>query len=238
MSGLIKHVEALREGMEAAAKKGGRRGDEVTLVAVTKTFPPSVVTEALAAGLYHLGENKVQEARTKREATGERGQWHLIGHLQTNKVKVAARIFDWVESVDSLELATLLNESAAEQGRHLKVLLQVNISGEGTKCGVSPDEAPRLVEAINPLSHLELRGLMTIAPFCVEIEKTRPVFAGLRELRDKVEDQTGLHLPDLSMGMSHDYLIAIEEGATMIRVGSALFGSRPPAKSRAESAEE
>jgi PLP dependent protein len=198
-------------------------------VAVTKTHPPEVVQEALAAGLKSVGENKVQEAKAKREALdGDPATWHLLGHLQGNKAKIAARTFDWIQSIDSLEIAQLLNRFAEEESRHLRVLLQVNISGENTKYGISPDALSALSLEVNNLSRLELRGLMTMAPYTLEIEKTRPVFAGLREARDRVEKETGLLLPDLSMGMSGDFPVAIEEGATLIRLGTALFGQRSP----------
>ncbi len=226
MSQLSINIDIVNQRVTQAAQRSGRLGSDIQLVAVTKTFPPEVVTAALQIGLNHLGENKVQEAKAKKAILGEGGIWHLIGHLQTNKAKIAARLFDWIESVDSLEVAQILSHAAQEEARQLKVLLQVNVSGEGTKSGVSPQGATALLEQINSLPNLELRGLMTIAPFYIEVEKTRPVFAELRLLRDRLESQTGLHLPDLSMGMSHDFEVAIEEGATIIRLGSILFGSR------------
>ena len=227
MSGLISNLSTVHQQVREYAARTNRDPAKISLVAVTKTHSPEVVEEALRAGLTEIGENKVQEAKAKKEIVGDRGSWHLIGHLQSNKAKLAVRIFDWIESLDSWELAQTLNEAAQHESRHLKVLLQINVSGEGTKFGVPPESAPSLVEKINQLSHLELRGLMTIAPFYVDAEKTRPVFAALRTLRDQLEVQTGLHLPDLSMGMSHDFGIAIEEGATIIRLGSVIFGSRP-----------
>lgn len=230
MTSLEANLALIQERLTAASQRSQRRVEEILLVAVTKTHPPETVAEALACQLYHLGENKVQEARAKQEVLGTRGVWHLIGHLQTNKAKLAARVFDWVESVDSEELAQLLSRAAQEESRHLKILLQVNVSGEGTKFGLRPGEVAALAEKVNALPHLELRGLMTMAPFYEEAEKTRPVFAALRELRDQVQTQTGLHLPDLSMGMSQDFEIAVEEGSTIVRLGTVLFGVRAKAQ--------
>jgi pyridoxal phosphate enzyme (YggS family) len=172
----------------------------------------------------------VQEAHAKIELLGERGRWHLIGHLQTNKAKLAAQIFDQIDSLDSLELAQLLSQAASDTGRHLPVLLQVNVAGESQKFGVRPAEVAALATAVNALPGLELQGLMTIPPFCEKAEESRPYFVQLREWRDRVETETGLHLPQLSMGMSHDFTIAIEEGSTQVRVGSALFGARQPSR--------
>jgi len=218
MSFLSEHLPAVQARIEAATQRSGRSPGAVSLIAVTKTHPPETVLEAVAAGLERIGENKVQEARAKQEETGHRGEWHLIGHLQSNKVKYVPPLFDWVHSIDSLEIA-----------QALKVLLQVNPSGEKTKFGVPPDLAAAAAEEINRLPALELRGLMMLAPYYEEVERTRPHFAALRETRDRLEKETGLILPELSMGMSSDFEVAIEEGSTMVRLGTILFGPRPKA---------
>ena len=229
MSFLSEHLPAVQARIDAATQRSGRPSGAVSLIAVTKTHPPETVLEAVAAGLERIGENKVQEARAKQEETGHRGEWHLLGHLQSNKVKYVPPLFDWVHSIDSLEIAQALSAQAREAGRHLKVLLQVNPSGEKTKFGVPPELAAAAAEAINGLPSLELRGLMMLAPYYEEVERTRPHFAALRETRDRLEKETGLILPELSMGMSSDFEVAIEEGSTMIRLGTILFGPRPKA---------
>jgi pyridoxal phosphate enzyme (YggS family) len=179
----------------------------------------------MRAGLTEFGENKVQEARGKIEELG-RGRWHLIGHLQTNKAKEAVRLFDAIDSLDRLDLAQELDRRAEALGKTQEVLLQVNVAGESTKFGCAPGSARELAGAINALPRLSLRGLMTIAPYAPEPEKSRPHFAALRELRDTLQRDTGLHLPVLSMGMSGDFTVAIEEGSTSVRIGTALFGAR------------
>jgi pyridoxal phosphate enzyme (YggS family) len=216
----------LQDSITRATQRSGREAASVTLIGVTKTHPTETVDFALRSGLQHVGENKVQEARGKIEQIGARGIWHLVGHLQSNKAKLAAHLFDQVDSIDSLEIAQTLHQHAAELGKHLPVLLQVNVAGESQKFGLRPGETAAVAEAVNQLSSLELRGLMTIPPLAEEAEESRRYFRELRELRDQVEKETGLHLPELSMGMSHDYEIAIEEGSTQIRVGTSLFGTR------------
>jgi PLP dependent protein len=215
----------LQEAIAAAAKRARRHPDEIELIAVSKTQPVESVQQAMRAGLLHFGENKVQEAHGKIEAIG-RGVWHLIGHLQTNKVRDAVRLFDSIDSVDRLELAEEIARRAEVIGKVQNVLLQVNMAGESTKFGCVPASASALAEAINALPRMTLRGLMTIAPYSPEPEKSRPHFAGLRELRDTIEDETGFKLPLLSMGMSGDFAVAIDEGSTSIRIGTALFGER------------
>lgn len=215
-----------------AAEKAGRPVEAITLVGVTKTHPPEVVEEGLRLGILQIGENKVQEALAKKLVVGERGIWRLIGHLQSNKVKKAVQIFDCIDSIDSELLAMEVSRHCEAMGKRLKVLMEVNVSGEGSKFGVKPEKALELAEKINSCQNLELTGLMTLAPAVQELEKVRPYFKCLRELRDEIQSKSGIQLPDLSMGMSHDYEIAIEEGSTMVRIGSALFGSRPkPTKS-------
>jgi pyridoxal phosphate enzyme (YggS family) len=231
MQDFSSRLAKLQEMIAHAAQKAGRDPAEIELVAVSKTQPADAVLEAIRAGVTRFGENKVQEARAKIEAVG-RGRWNLIGHLQTNKAKDAVRLFDSVDSVDRVELAGELNLRAEPLGKIQDVLLQVNIARESTKFGCAPEAARALAEAINQLPRLTLRGLMTIAPFTPEPEKSRPHFAALRELRDQIQADTGLLLPILSMGMSGDFQIAIEEGSTSVRIGTALFGEQLKLKQR------
>ncbi len=225
MNDLSSNLQVILGKIDMASRKAGKSSIKVNLIAVTKTQPPNIVREALNCGLSHLGENKVQEARIKK-AEIESGIWHFIGHLQKNKVAEAVRLFDRIDSVDSLELAQEISRQATQFGKTMPILMQVNVSGEGTKFGISPTKAIELAEAINSLPSLELHGLMTMAPLVTEIEKTRPFFAALRECRDHLSRSTGLALPILSMGMSNDFEIAIEEGSTEVRIGTALFGKR------------
>jgi len=195
-------------------------GREITLLAVTKTVPPERVDAALAAGITVFGENKVQEAKAKIPLVSSRARWHFIGHLQTNKARDAVELFELIHSVDSVKLATELNKCADRAGKTQPILLEVNLAGEASKSGIKPEDLQNALAQINQLPRLEVRGLMTVPPYCEEAEKVRPFFRRLRELRDA----TGLH--ELSMGMSHDFEIAIEEGATIIRIGTAIFGER------------
>jgi pyridoxal phosphate enzyme (YggS family) len=224
----LAHVE---EAIAAAARKAGLDPAEIELVAVSKTQPVAAIQDAMRAGVMRFGENKVQEARGKIDELG-RGLWHLIGHLQSNKAKDAVRLFDSIDSVDRAELAEEINHRADALGKTQNVLLQVNIAGESTKFGCPPHAARALAEKINALPRLALRGLMAIAPYSPDPEKSRPHFANLRALRDQIQRDTGLHLPVLSMGMSGDFAVAIEEGATQVRVGTALFGERLTRKQR------
>jgi pyridoxal phosphate enzyme (YggS family) len=213
-----------------AAERVGRPG-EVALVAVTKTIPPSMIQEAYEAGQRMFGENRVQEASQKMEALSslEGVSWHLIGHLQSNKARQAARGFSLVESVDSAALAQRLDRHAATAGRSLPILLEVNVSGETSKFGLRPEEVWPVAEEVARLSHLELRGLMTVAPLADDPGAVRPVFRRLRKLRDELRVGHGLEsCEELSMGMSGDFLVAIEEGSTMVRIGRAIFGERRP----------
>jgi pyridoxal phosphate enzyme (YggS family) len=231
MEDFATRLASIQDKIAAAAHRAGRNPAEIELVAVSKTQTADAIREALRAGVTHLGENKVQEARGKIDEIG-RGIWHLIGHLQTNKAREAVRLFDFIDSVDRLELAQELNTRAEPLGKIQNVLLQVNVAGESTKFGCAPDQAQALAEAINALPRLALHGLMTIAPYAEDSEKSRPHFADLRELRDKIEEQSGLQLPVLSMGMSGDFQVAIEEGSTSVRIGTALFGERLKLKQR------
>ena len=211
------NLAAVNGRIEAACKRAGRKREEVTLVAVSKTFPAKAVTNAIAAGATHIGENKVQEARDKKPDVQGSARWHLIGHLQSNKAKDAVRIFDVIETVDSLELAQKVAKAASAMGKRQEVLLQVNIGREAQKSGADPDDAPALARDIAAIEGLALRGLMAIPPADVE---SRPHFRALRELQQRIG------VAELSMGMSEDFEIAIEEGSTIVRVGRAIFGAR------------
>lgn len=209
-----------------ACGRSGRAREDVTLVVVSKTFPAAAVDEAIAAGATDIGENKVQEAESKFPALSGRARFHLIGHLQSNKSRTAAALFDVIQTVDSVKLARRLNDAAAEEGKRLEILIQVNVGLEEQKYGVTAEDASVLARELAAFEHLELTGLMTIPPVAGETE-TRGYFAALRRLRDQIKDQLGhASFRHLSMGMSSDYELAIEEGATVVRVGSAIFGSR------------
>lgn len=218
------NLETVQARICAACAKSGRGRDEVKLVAVSKTKPAEAVIEAADAGQLIFGENKVQEAQAKVPLCPGHLQWHLIGHLQSNKARIAASgLFRMIHSVDSEKLLRMLDEYTAVP---LPVLIQVNVSGEGSKDGCSPDEAATLVETANQCAKVEVHGLMTIPPFTADPEKARIHFSNLRKLRDRLQQQTGTPLPELSMGMSHDFEVAIEEGSTFVRVGTDIFGGR------------
>jgi hypothetical protein len=198
----------------------------VKLVAVAKTFGPEVVREAAACGLTVFGENKVQEARAKIPECPGNLSWHLVGHLQSNKAGLAAELFDMIHSVDSVKLLRVLDRAAEESGRTIPVCLEVNVAGETSKFGVPPAGVPELLEAAVACPRITVAGLMTLPPFAPDPEKTRGYFRALRELKERCGAEHHFPLEELSMGMSHDFEVAIEEGATMIRVGTALFGER------------
>ncbi len=215
--------------MGEACSRSGRRPDEVRLVAVSKTVPAERIRQAYEAGLREFGENRVQEAEAKRAALSDLTvTWHLVGHLQTNKAKLARELFHWVHSVDSLRVAQKLDQAAVSSGDKLPVLLQVNLGEEPTKFGTGEAEVMSLVEQIGRLPTLELRGLMILPPLFENPEQARPYFRRLRELARSIASRNfpGVSIEDLSMGMSHDFEVAIEEGATIIRVGTAIFGPR------------
>ena len=223
------NIERVRERISRAAKRAGRHGDEVTLVAVSKTFPAEAIRAAYDAGLRHFGENRVQEWESKQRLVADLdATWHLIGHLQSNKALRAAYLFRRVDSIDDLALAKRLAAAAAAEGKNLPVLIEVHLGDEATKSGVAATDLPALAEGIAPFAHIDLVGLMTIPPFVDDPELARPYFRKLRELRDDVSRRVGRKMPVLSMGMSHDFEVAIEEGATEIRLGTALFGERQP----------
>lgn len=225
--GLAENIATLRQRILAACARAGRDPASVQLVAVSKHQPAEVVNEAARLGLNLFGENRVQEAKAKIPDCSVRLRWHLIGHLQSNKCRDAVQLFDMVESVDGLALARELDRRAGESAKTLPILLQVNVAGESTKFGYSPEQVLADLTGLNALRHLEIHGLMTIAPYASDPERARPVFRRLRELKDSCEQALGAPLPHLSMGMSGDFEVAIEEGATLIRVGTALFGARP-----------
>jgi pyridoxal phosphate enzyme (YggS family) len=229
---ITENLGRVTDGIAEACRTAGRNPAEITLVAVSKTVDAARVVEAIRAGVTDLGENWVQEALPKRPAVEQleprRVRWHMIGHLQTNKVKKALNVFDIVQGVDSLHLAQELDRRAAQSDRVLPILLEVNTSGEASKFGIAPEGLPALGEAVRGLAHVRLDGLMTIGPgLSVEDpEKSRPCFRLLRDLSDRLERELGLKLPVLSMGMSSDFAVAIAEGTTMLRIGTAIFGAR------------
>ena len=220
------NLTRVRAELAEAARAAGRDPDSVTLVAVSKTWPASDVAEALAAGQRVFGENKVQEMLAKIPEASAGLEWHLIGHLQSNKVRKVLPVCALIHSVDSLGLARDLSRVAGELGLIARVLLQVNVASDEAKFGVPVGVVKAAFAEILTLPHLEVRGLMTVPPFDEDLERVRPQFASLRRLREELEKDHCVSLPELSMGMSHDCRIAIEEGATMVRVGSAIFGRR------------
>ena len=224
---VVEILAEVQSKVEEACRRAGRNPAEVGILGVTKTHGPDVVREAWDAGLTKFGENKVQEAAAKIPECVPGAEWHLIGHLQKNKVRPALELFSTIHSVDSVELLQRIERIADECGARPEVLLEVNVSGESSKSGVRPDAAPAVLEAALSCRSLTLTGLMTMAPFAPDPELARPVFARLRELRDHWQESFGIGLPRLSMGMSHDYIQAVEEGATWLRLGTVLFGARP-----------
>ena len=236
--GFAENLASIRQRIAAACARAGRDPASVTLLAVSKGMPPESVREAAACGLSLFGENKVQEARAKIPLCPGRLRWHLIGHLQSNKCRDAVQLFEMIHGVDSLALAEELNKWTERQAKTLRLLLEVNLAGEATKFGFRPEQALADLAAINALPKLEIHGLMTIAPWTPDAEKVRPVFRRLRELRAQCDERLGAPLPHLSMGMSGDFEVAIEEGATIIRVGTALFGPWPKMPKEAMNADE
>ena len=227
--GIKENVVQVQEQIAAACRHGGRRWEDVKLVAISKTFPAESIRTAYEAGLRDFGENRVQEAHAKRPALSDlRITWHLVGHLQTNKAKAARELFHWVHSVDSFRLAGKLDQAAVSGGGRLPVLLEVNLGKEESKVGVGESEIFQLAEQVSRLGTLEVRGLMVIPPFLDDPEQVRPYFRRLRELAQEIDSKNiaNVSMQELSMGMSHDFGVAIEEGATLIRVGTAIFGVR------------
>ena len=219
----------VHERIARAAARTGRRAEEITLIAVSKTFDPAVVQQAVDAGVRDLGENRVQEAATKvPQVRGQDLRWHLIGHLQSNKARAAVSLFDVIHTLDSPQLVSRLNRIAGEMGRRPVVLLQLDLGGEATKSGAQYSELPDIVAALESADSLDFRGLMTLPPFFEDPEQTRSYFRRLREIMEEVNAGRAAEkrLTELSMGMSHDFEVAIEEGATMVRVGTSIFGKR------------
>ncbi|MEX2606975.1 MAG: YggS family pyridoxal phosphate-dependent enzyme [Kiritimatiellia bacterium] len=227
MSSIAGNLEKVRNRIRKACEACGRDADGVELIAVSKKKEVPALREALVAGQTLLGENRIQEVMAKQPELPGSVRWHLIGHLQSNKVKQAIHCqFDCIHSVDSVKLMLALNEEAGNQGIVQPILLQVNISGEHSKFGLNPEELVPLLEQAVRCMHLDVQGLMTIPPFTEDPEKAGPFFAALRELRDQAAAETGFPLTELSMGMSHDLEVAIREGATWVRVGTDIFGAR------------
>ena len=229
---IAENIAHVRKRIAAAARSANRNPDEITLMAVSKTFPPDRIREAYAAGLRVFGENRVQEFAAKATTLRDLRdvEWHLIGHLQTNKAAKAAELFDAVDSVDSVRMAEKLNAAAESSGKTLSVLIEINVGGERAKSGVAPDSEAleQILQGAPRLRNLKIRGLMTVPPFTEDPEGSRPYFRQLRQIRDSIAarklPQVGMEV--LSMGMSHDFEVAIEEGATCVRVGTAIFGER------------
>lgn len=229
---LAARLAGIRARIAAAAKSAGRGADEVKLIAISKTHPASVIKRVIEFGVADIGENRVQEAEEKISRVGrEAVRWHLVGHLQANKARRAVNLFDVIHSLDSLDLALRLDRLCGEEGREkLAVLIQVDLGHEETKSGIDESEITHLVDGIGPLRRLELVGLMTLPPFFDDPEQSRPFFRRLRKLRDELAARGAFagRKGELSMGMTHDFEVAIEEGATMVRIGTAIFGERVP----------
>jgi pyridoxal phosphate enzyme (YggS family) len=227
ITSIAANLERVRERVARAVESAGRSADEITIVAVSKTFPLEAIRAAYDAGLRHFGENRVQEFEAKQPKLADiDATWHFIGHLQSNKARRAADLFDRIDSVDSLALAQKLDAAASAESKRLPILIEVHLGEERSKSGVAETEVSALAESLLPLPHLELRGLMAVPPYFDDPQRARPYFRKLRELRDDLSRRIGHPLPVLSMGMSHDFEVAIEEGATEIRLGTALFGAR------------
>ena len=224
---LAANLEHLRRRIAAACARAGRDPASVTLLAVSKGQPPEVVRAAADLGLTLFGENKVQEAKAKIPLCPGRLRWHLVGHLQSNKARDAVHWFEMIQSLDSLALAAELQKQAEKAAKTVPVLLEVNVAGEATKFGYRPEQLLAELRELNAFPRLEIQGLMTLAPWTPDPEKVRPVFRRLRELKAECEQRLGAPLAHLSMGMSGDFEVAIEEGATLVRIGTALFGPRP-----------
>ncbi len=230
MNTIAARLTALTSRIRAAAAAAGRSTGEIRLVAASKTFPPPAIREAVAAGVSEIGENYIQEARDKYAVLqGTPVRWHFIGHLQTNKAKYAVRMFDLIHTVDSYRLAFELDRCAQKINKVQSVLIQVNLAGEASKSGVAPEDALPLIRRVAALEHVAVKGLMTLPPYFNAPEKVRPFFAALRRLRDRIAaerlETTGLQ--ELSMGMTGDFEAAVAEGATLVRIGTAIFGERP-----------
>ena len=226
MNSIAENLDRVRRQIASAAAKSDRSPDEVELVAITKMHPAEKVREAIEAGQSLFGESRVQEARAKIPELPSNVRWHFVGHLQKNKVRQALPLFEMIHSVDSLALAQDINRIAEEEGLHPRVLLEVNVAGEGSKFGFSPEKLREQLDELLALSRLSILGLMTIPPIARESEASRKHFIQLRELRDRLQTEFQVDFAQLSMGMTQDFAIAVEEGATLVRVGTAIFGER------------
>lgn len=226
MSIISNNLIAIRSRMKSAADRVDRQVSDIQLVAVSKTYPPAVIREAWDAGQRVFGENRVQDALPKILELPAEAEWHFIGHLQSNKIRKALPAFTLIHGVDNPELAIQINRIAGEMGLTANILLEINVSGEASKFGFSPDALRQNLEDLLSLPYLRVKGLMTMAPYSEDPEKARPIFSELRKLRDELAVKTGHPLPELSMGMSGDFEVAIEEGATIVRIGSSIFGHR------------
>ncbi len=220
------NLSLIRQRIADACSRAGRSPESVQLLAVSKTHPPEIIQQAVACGQLDFGENKVQEAKAKIPLCPGRARWHFIGHLQSNKVRDAVGLFTMIQGVDSLAIAQELSKRAEQAAKTMPVLLEVNVAGEASKFGYPPAQLLSDLKALNALPRIEVHGLMAIPPFAPVPEKARPYFQRLRQLKHECEEILGVPLPQLSMGMSGDFEVAIEEGSTMVRIGTALFGSR------------
>jgi len=227
---LAANIASVQQRIVAACERAGREPNSVALLAVSKNHPPEMVSEAAMLGLTLFGENKVQEAKAKIPLCPGRLRWHMLGHLQTNKCRDAIELFEMIQSVDSIHLAEEINKRAEQASKTMPILLEVNAGGEASKFGYRPEQLLADLPRINELGRLQVHGLMTVPPWAPNPEKVRPVFRQLRELKAKCEEILGAPLQQLSMGMSGDFEVAIEEGATIVRIGTALFGERKKSK--------
>jgi pyridoxal phosphate enzyme (YggS family) len=230
---LAENLDSIQQRIRAACDRAGRPSESVTLLAVTKGQPPDVVNEAGRLGLAFFGENKIQEAKAKIPLCAGKLRWHFIGHLQTNKCRDAVELFEMIQSVDSLYVAQEISKRTDQAGKTMPILLEVNLAGEASKFGYRPDAVLAELNELNALPRLEVHGLMTVPPWTANAENVRPVFRQLRMLKERAEQMLGAPLPHLSMGMTGDFEVAIEEGATMVRIGTALFGPRKSVKKEA-----
>jgi pyridoxal phosphate enzyme (YggS family) len=222
----VENLDSIRQRIRAACVRAGRAENSVMLLAVSKTHPPEMIETAVNCGLLHFGENKIQEAKAKIPLCPGKARWQFIGHLQSNKVRDAVELFEMIQGVDSLAIAKEISRRAEQAAKTLPILLEVNVAGEASKFGYAPEKMLAELTELNALPRLEIHGLMAIPPFNPVPEKSRPYFQRLRELKVECEKMLGVPLPHLSMGMSGDFEVAIEEGATIVRVGTALFGER------------
>jgi hypothetical protein len=231
---LAKNLEKIQQRIRAACERSGREAASAMLLAVSKSHPPETIRAAVDGGQIFFGENKIQEAKAKIPLCPSKARWHFIGHLQSNKVRDAVELFEMIQGVDSLAIAQEINRRAEQAAKTVPLLLEVNVAGEASKFGYAPEKLLAELKTLAALPRIDLHGLMTIPPFSPVAEKSRPYFRRLRELKLQCEEVLGVPLPHLSMGMSGDFEVAIDEGATIVRVGTALFGERQSTVRRAE----